>query len=100
LKLNNKVSEKVSVSIQNMYPQFVNRLGKFCAFAVAILILPAMAFAGHDNGKGNDFQNNGKGNDSDGHISVVPEANTGWVLIPFVGAVLLFSWRQFTRAKA
>jgi hypothetical protein len=90
-----------------MYPQFVNRIGKVCAFAVAILILPAMAFAGHDNGKGNDGQNNGtgndregKGNDSDKHMSVVPEANTGWVLIPFVGAVLLFSWRQFSRAKA
>ena len=28
------------------------------------------------------------------------EANAGWVLIPFVGAVLVFSARRFIRAKA
>ena len=33
-------------------------------------------------------------------IPVVPEAKAGWVLIPFVGAVLIFSWRQLSRAKA
>jgi hypothetical protein len=78
-----------------------NDVRKFAALIAAALIVPAMAFAGHDNGKGNDEQNNGKGNDrSDGNIPVVPEANAGWVLIPFVGAVLLFSWRKFRRAKA
>jgi hypothetical protein len=28
------------------------------------------------------------------------EPNAGWVLVPAFGAVLLFSWRQFSRAKA
>jgi len=28
------------------------------------------------------------------------EANTGWKLVPYFGAVLLFLWRQFSRAKA
>jgi hypothetical protein len=79
----------------------LNNLRKFAALVAAILIVPALAFAGQDNGKGNNGQNNGKGNGrSDSNIPVVPEANTGWVLIPFVGAVLLFSWRQFSRAKA
>jgi len=67
----------------------------------AVLIVPALGFAGQDNGKGNGGLNNGKGNGrSEGNIPVVPEANAGRVLIPFVGAVLLFSWRQFCRAKA
>jgi hypothetical protein len=71
----------------------------------AVLILPALAFAGHDNGKGNDRENNGGENnrrdkDRDRDIPVVPEASAGWVLIPFVGAVLLFSWRRFSHAKA
>ena len=62
------------------------------------MILPALAYAGTDNGKGNDGQNNGKQN---GHkIPVVPEANPGWVLVPFFGAVLLFSSRYIFRAKA
>ena len=71
----------------------------------AVLILPALAFAGHDNGKGNDRENNGREDnrgdkDRDRDIPVVPEASAGWVLIPFVGAVLLFSWRRFSHAKA
>jgi hypothetical protein len=80
------------------FPLFQNRLGKVLALVAATLILPALALAGTDKGKGNDGQNNGNqyGKDS---IPVVPEANTGWVLIPFVGAVLFFSWRQFNRAK-
>jgi hypothetical protein len=32
-------------------------------------------------------------------VLVVPEANAGWVLVPFFGAVLLFSARQLFRAK-
>jgi hypothetical protein len=82
-----------------------NNRRKFGALVAAILIVPALAFAGHGKGNGND--DNGKGDDrgkgsdrDDSHFPVVPEANAGWVLIPFVGAVLLFSWRQFCRAKA
>ena len=33
-------------------------------------------------------------------IPVVPEASAGWVLLPFFGAVLVFSSRQLFRAKA
>ena len=33
-------------------------------------------------------------------VPVVPEANAGWVLVPFFGAVLVFSSRQLFRAKA
>ena len=66
----------------------------------ATLVLPALAFAGTHDDKGDEGEKNGK-QKGDDPISVVPEANAGWVLIPFFfGAVLLFSWRQFTRAKA
>jgi hypothetical protein len=49
--------------------------------------------------KGDNGQNNGNQNGRD-KIPVVPEANAGWVLIPFFGTVLLYWWRQFSLAKA
>jgi hypothetical protein len=74
---------------------------KVCALAAATLILPALMYAGQDNGKGNDGENNGRGNDKgERQIPVVPEANAAWVLIPFLGAVLLFSSRHLFRPKA
>jgi hypothetical protein len=74
------------------------RVGKVCALLTASLILPVLGYAGTDNGNGNNGQNNGKQN---GHQDppVVPEANPVWVLIPVAGAVLLVSWRKFSRAK-
>jgi len=71
---------------------------KICALVAVTLILPALAYAGHDNGKGNDGENNGRGNER--QIPVVPEANAEWVLIPFLGVVLVFSARQLFRKKA
>ena len=86
-----------------MFPsRFHNHLRKTCALVAVTLILPALAYAdrGHDrdNNRDNNEQRGGD-RDRDDHIPVVPEANAGWVLIPFVGAVLLFSWRRFPRAK-
>jgi hypothetical protein len=52
---------------------------------------------GGDNKGGKHEANKGG---KHGHVSVVPEANVAWVLIPFFGAVLLFSWRQLSRTKA
>jgi hypothetical protein len=75
-----------------------NSFNKVCALVAATLILPVLAFAKHDNGKDND----GKGDNDRGEkqVPVVPEANAAWVLVPFFGAVLLFSARQLFRAKA
>jgi hypothetical protein len=80
-----------------------HHLRKTCALVAVTLILPALAYADRDHDSDNNRDNHeqrGADRDRDGHIPVVPEANAGWVLIPFVGAVLLFSWRQFSRAKA
>jgi hypothetical protein len=81
-----------------------DHLRKVCALSAAALILPVLAFAGTDNGQGNNGQNNGnqygKGKNADPPVSAVPEANAGWVLIPFFGIVLLFSARQLFRGKA
>jgi hypothetical protein len=76
-----------------------NQLDKVCALAATILFLPVLGYAGTDNGNGNGGQNNGNQN---GHhkIPVAPEANAAWVLVPFFGAVLLFSARQLFRPKA
>jgi hypothetical protein len=75
---------------------------KIFALAAVTLVLPALAYAGHDNGKSYDGKKSGGGGNDHGNrnIPVVPEANAGWVLLPFFGAVLLFSSRQFLRAKA
>jgi hypothetical protein len=89
-----------------MYLKIHNRISKVCALVAATLILPVLAYGGHDNGKGNNGENNGKGDKGKGndrgdkHIPVVPEANAGWVLVPFFGAVLLVSARRFYRAEA
>jgi hypothetical protein len=85
-----------------MFPR--NHIRKICALVAASLILPALAYAGTDNGKGNDGQNNGnqygKTKNGDPGVSSVPEANPAIVLIPFVGAVLLFSSLQLLRLRA
>ena len=81
-----------------------HHLRKVCALSAATLILPVLALAGTDNGQGNKGQNNGnqygKGKNDDPPVSAVPEANAGWVLVPFFGLVLLFSARQLFRGKA
>ena len=81
---------------------------KVCALVAASLILPALAYADRDNdrvndGKGDNNEHRGRGDNDkrhgDPHVSAVPEANAGWVLIPFLGAVLLFSARNLFRGK-
>jgi hypothetical protein len=79
-----------------------NRILRCCALVAATLVLPALAYADrdHDRDSSRDSdEHRGDDRDRDCHIPIVPEANAGWVLIPFVGAVLLFSWRRFSRAK-
>jgi hypothetical protein len=83
-----------------MSPRFYNRIGKVCGLVAATLVFPAMALAGTDNGNENGGQNNGNpfGKDKGGYpVSSVPEANAGWVLVPFLGVLLLVSTRQFLR---
>jgi hypothetical protein len=81
-------------------------LRKVCALAAASLILPALAYADRDNDKGdhgrgdNDKHQERGGQDGDPRVSSVPEANTAWILIPFMGAVLLFSTRHLFPKKA
>jgi hypothetical protein len=58
-----------------------------------------MAYAGTDNGTGNNGQNNGRQYGHDKNVPVVPEVNPVWVLLPFTGAVLLLSWRRLSPAR-
>jgi hypothetical protein len=77
-------------------------LRKLPALVAASLILPALAYADrNDHGRGdndNHQERGGGGRQGDPRVSSVPEPNTAWVLIPFMGAVLLFGsmnlWRQ------
>jgi hypothetical protein len=81
-----------------IYSRFLAPFRKVGALAGAILILPVLAYAGHDQDKRGDNDDN-KGKGSDKRIPVVPEANAAWVLVPFFGAVLLFSSRRFFSAN-
>jgi hypothetical protein len=73
-----------------------NGIRKVCALVAATLILPALTYAGTDNGKGNNGNQNGHDK-----IHSVPEGGPGIVLlITTVGAILLFSARRSSRAKA
>jgi hypothetical protein len=79
----------------------LRKVGKIFALIAAAVTLPLLAYtvkAGTDNGQGNGGQNNGNQNGHN-HFPVVPEVNTVWVLVPVAGAVLLLSWRRFSRAK-
>src|SRR5438105_664201 len=90
------------------YHQLHNHVRKVCALVAASLILPTLAYAGHDNDKGSERGDNdehhGRGDNDEHHgdprVSAVPEANPGIVLMPFIGAVLLFSSLQLLRLKA
>jgi hypothetical protein len=83
--------------IRMMLPRSQNRVGKTCALVAATLILPALAYAQSQNGT---TQNGTKQNGTKQNVPVVPEVNTAWVLVPFLGGVLLYSWRRLSKAKA
>ena len=82
------------------YLRLRNHIHKIFAVVAASLILPGLALAGTDHGKGNDGQNNGNQYGKDPGVSSVPEANPGIVLLPFVGVVLLVSSLQLLRLNA
>jgi hypothetical protein len=73
---------------------------RVCALVTAALVLPALAFAGNDKNKPDKPDKGEKGDKGDPRVSSVPEANTAWILIPFLGLVLIFSARQFFPKKA
>ena len=76
-------SSQVGSVIQTFAPDDVLKVA-------ATLILPALAYADHDSGKGNKGEK-----DQDKHISSVPEGAPGIVLlVATIGAVLVFSRRQ------
>jgi hypothetical protein len=89
------------------YSQFQKSILKLCILLAATLICQVLAYADRDSGKGNwddkekhGWDNYDKDRGRDRNVPVVPETNTGWVLIPVFGAVLVFSARQLFRAKA
>jgi hypothetical protein len=83
-----------------LHPRLFKQICKIGALLAATLVLPVLAYAGTDNGIGNDGQNNGQQKRHHKDPPAVPEVNPVWVLLPLSGAVLLLSWRRFSRAKA
>jgi hypothetical protein len=88
---------------KNMNMSSLHYLRKISALAAVTLIVPVMAFAGSDKNKADKPDKPDKGEKGDkgpSRVSPVPEANTAWILIPFLGLVLVFSARQFFPKKA
>jgi hypothetical protein len=86
------------------------QLRKIFIIVAAGLMLPALTHAkdidwgkGDKGGKGEKSDKDdkgGRGEKGDPRVSSVPETSTAWVLLPFIGAVLLFSTRQLFLKKA
>jgi hypothetical protein len=77
------------------------------ALVAAVVAIPATVYlsslanhAGDNKGTGGQPMTTMTTNRGDATISAVPEANPAIVLLPFVGAVLVFSSRHLFRAKA
>jgi hypothetical protein len=82
--------------------QLKSHVRALSTLVVASIALPALAYADRED-KDSRAENHGRGDNDEHHaardIPVVPEANAGWVLVPFFGAVLFFSTRQLFRGK-
>ena len=95
--------QKSAKIMQLIYARLYNHVRKIFALLAAILILPALVPAVHGQNQGGNGQGqngNGQGQNGGGNRWTTPEANAGIVLIPFVGAVLVFSAFQLLRGKA
>jgi hypothetical protein len=77
--------------------QLNNHVGKAFALMAAVLVLPVLAYAGHE--KASPVEIVKVPSRPYLPVTTVPEANTGVVLIPFVGAMLLFGSVQLFRAR-
>jgi hypothetical protein len=73
---------------------------------IAAVVLPSLAYADHrdiDWGKGwdrgKDWDHGRDRGHKDPPVSVVPEPNTGWVLAPVLGAILLVSSVRLFKAR-
>ena len=96
----------------NKHPQVNTGVRNLCAVVAISIALPALTHAkdidwgkGDKGEKGDKWDKDDKGGEGhkgdkgDPRVSSVPEANTAWVLLPFVGAVLLFSARHLFPRK-
>lgn len=66
---------------------------KVCAL-LAALILPSLAYADYK-----DDSNRDRDHRKPAPVAAVPEANTGWVLVPVMGAILLVSSIRLLRTR-
>ena len=90
-----------------VHSQFKHGISKLCVLVVATLVCQVLAYADRDDRRAdrNNKDEHGWVNHNgdcqrDRNPAVVSEASAGWVLIPFFGAVLLLSARQYWHAKA
>jgi hypothetical protein len=92
MNLNKKLEGQNEYSYPDMMMirRFHNQIGKACALAAATLILPVLAHAQTATTTTTRTPS---------PVAHVPEGGPGPVLLITIGGMLLFSWRQFSRAK-
>ena len=87
----------------NNHPKLKSRVRSFFAVVATSIALPALAYADHGHNKDGPREDHGRvdrdDRQGDRQVPIVPEANAGWVLVPFFGAVLFFSSRHLFRGN-
>ena len=86
-----------SSSYKDMSPECFMRICKTGTLA-ATLVVPMLAHADPNGDNGNYGQNSSDQNVRHPY-AVIRDVDPLWVLIPILSAVLLFSWRRFSRSK-
>jgi hypothetical protein len=81
------------------FASFNNYVGKAFALTATLLVLPLLTYAGHESKSTLEVSIDKSVSHSFPPITSVPEANTGIVLIPFIGAMILCGSVQLFRAK-
>jgi len=101
-----KCRPDIPIHAEMTYPKIHNNIRKVFALVGASLVLPVLAYAHHDDGKGTKIDNDehhwgDHDTDRHRHFPSVPDGGPGIVLLATTfGAVLLFSTRQLSRSKA
>ena len=70
-----------------------------CAVGFTSFILSALAQAAPGAPGVSNCDGNGDQNRHNPHLSAVPEASAGWVLVPFAGAMLLLYTRRLRKSS-
>lgn len=94
---NNGRFQDFSSTYKDMSPESFMRICKIGTLA-ATWVIPMLAHA-DPNGDNGNYGQNSSNQDVRRPYVAIREVDPLWVLLPISGAVMLFSWRRFSRSK-